>query len=412
MTERPLAPHEAAIAAAGVRLVLHSVVEGELDETVLAEALPHLRVSCPLIAGRITGAAPHGRPTVRIEEGTATPVLHRGVDFHEEINAPLDWDAGPLLRLAVLHEAGHSRIVMTLPRAFADGMSHLALHRRLWTLYSALATGGPVPSDVVRPVLGPALDDMLAARTTPGQLRDFVAERAAQDAQAPPALLPALASRDGGPGPDRSLRVLGVGADAERTARLVRQARGAGLTLNALVSGVLLSSLRARFPAADGPVRLLCTTAVDMRRRFTPSLPDDVLQSAATTTSLRLRIGHGAHPADIGRELAAQLRAALESGAAARELAAFPHMLDQQPPSLVITDVGVIAAPETAGGPRIRSVRMAPLGHVPMIFAVLSRYQGRLAIDLTYSRAWYTDAQIRELADGVSATLDELTAER
>jgi phenolphthiocerol/phthiocerol/phthiodiolone dimycocerosyl transferase len=35
LTERLLAPHEAAIATAGVRLVLYCDVEGELDEAVL-----------------------------------------------------------------------------------------------------------------------------------------------------------------------------------------------------------------------------------------------------------------------------------------------------------------------------------------------------------------------------------------
>ncbi|MFJ2558888.1 MULTISPECIES: condensation protein [unclassified Streptomyces] len=410
MMERPLAPHEAAIAAAGVRLVLHAVVEGEVDEAILARALTHLRACCPLIAGRITTRGVRGRALVRVEDAAAAPVLSHGTDFDTEINTPLTWEQGPLLRLAVVREAGRTRVVMTLPRAFADGMSYISLHQRLWAIYTALATGGPVPAEVVRPVLGPALDDLLAARTTPEQLHDFVTERAKRDAETPPVLVPALASRGGGPGTDLSLRVIGVGADAGRTERLVRRARDASLTLNALVSGALLTSLRSQFPAADGPVRLLCTTAVDMRRRFTPPLPAEVLQSAATTTSIRLRVADRADPVAVGREVAAQLRADLDSGAAAMELAAFPHMLGQQPPSLVITDVGVIAEPEVTDGPRISSVRLAPLGHVPMIFAVLSRYQGRLSVDLTYSRAWYTDAQIRELAHQVSATVEELAA--
>lgn len=47
MTGRLLAPHEAAITAAGVRLVLHCDVVGELDETVLAEAVVRLRSCYP-----------------------------------------------------------------------------------------------------------------------------------------------------------------------------------------------------------------------------------------------------------------------------------------------------------------------------------------------------------------------------
>ncbi|WP_326681965.1 phthiocerol/phthiodiolone dimycocerosyl transferase family protein [Streptomyces sp. NBC_01237] len=409
MVERLLAPHEAAIAEGGVRLVLHSDVEGDLDEEILTEALARLRSSYPLLAGSIVRGA-DGEQVVRIDETAPGPLLNNGVDLDQEISAPLAWDKGPLLRLTLLHEPHRTRVVMTLPRAFSDGMSYLAVHQRLWDLYTALSTRRPVATEPVRPVLGPALDDMLASRFTPQQLREFVAERARLDAGAPPSLLPALASRNGAPGPDTSFGIIGVEADADRCGRLVQCAHDASLTLNALVSGILLTSLRSLFPAAVDPVRMLCTTAVDMRRRLDPPLPDQVLQSAATTTSIRLRVTDRSHPVEVGHDLAARLRADLDTGAAAMELAAFAYMLDQHPPSLVITNVGIITEPRLPGGLRIRDVRLAPLGHVPMIFAVVSRYKGRLAVDLTYSRAWYTDAQIQELARHVSVALDDLVA--
>ncbi|MFF3175018.1 hypothetical protein ACFVQ0_20625 [Streptomyces sp. NPDC057900] len=83
-------------------------------------------------------------------------------------------------------------------------------------------------------------------------------------------------------------RVTGIELGGDRCEGLVRRAREASLSVNPLVSGVLLTSLRTLLPTQDGPARLLCTTAVDMRRRLTPPLPAEVLQSAATTTSLRL----------------------------------------------------------------------------------------------------------------------------
>ncbi|MER5987987.1 hypothetical protein [Streptomyces sp. NPDC001787] len=222
--------------------------------------------------------------------------------------------------------------------------------------------------------------------------------------------MPASAARDGHPGTDRRFRIIGIDTDAEQAKRLVQIARSASLTLNTLVSGILLTSLRSLFPATDGPERLLCTTAVDMRRRLTPPLPAEVLQSAATTTSIRLEVSTGTHSVAAGQALDARLRADLDSGAAAMELAAFPYMLDQHPPSLVITNVGSITEPDLPPGLRISNTRLAPLGHVPMIFAVVSRYQGRLAIDLTYSHAWYTDDQMQGLAHTVTATIDALTA--
>jgi phenolphthiocerol/phthiocerol/phthiodiolone dimycocerosyl transferase len=406
--ERFLAPHEAAIAAAGVRVVLCGDVDGELDEAALARALAALRGCYPLLAGRIISR--DGRSLVEIGDRPAELVLHRGADFDEEINAPLTWERGPLVRLALVREPGRTRVVMTLPRAFVDGMSYLAVHDRLWAIYTALRKKEPVPDGLVRPALGPALDDLLASRFSPQRLRDFVEERARLDAVSPPALLPALASADGGPGAEMSFRIIRVQTDAARSARLARRARDATLTLNALVSGVLLTSLRSLLLPESGPLRLLCTTAVDMRRRLTPPIPPEVLQSAATTTSIRLRVDPAAHPAEVGHDLSRQLRADLDSGAAAMELAAFPYMIDQHPPSLVITNVGAIAEPALAGGLQIAHVQLAPLGHLPMIFAVVSTYRQRLAVDLTYSRAWFTDTQIHDLAARTSATLDDLTA--
>ncbi|WP_344494636.1 phthiocerol/phthiodiolone dimycocerosyl transferase family protein [Streptomyces enissocaesilis] len=404
MTERLLAPHEAAIAAAGVRVVLHCDVEGDVDETVLAQALDRLQECYPLLGGRIVTEAGNG-PLVRIDATAPKPELNRGTDFDGEVSAPLAWDRTPLLRLTLLPASGGSRVVMTLPRAFVDATCYLAVHERLWALYAALATGRPLPVERVEPVLAPALDEVLSARFTDGQLREFVAERARLDAQAAPALLPALAADNNGPGPDLSFGITTVEAGPDHCERLAQRARDTSLTLNALVSGVLLTSLRSVLPVPEGPVRMLCTTAVDMRRRLSPPLPAQVLQSAATTTSVRLDIDEHAHPVEVGQELNARLRADLDSGAAAMELAAFPYMLDQHPPTLVITNVGTIAGPDLPKELRITNVRIAPLGHVPMLFAVVSRYRGRLAIDLTYSRAWYTDTQIQELVDRVSVTL-------
>ncbi|MFF9526943.1 condensation protein [Streptomyces achromogenes] len=406
--ERVLAPHEAAIAAAGVRVVLSCDVEGDLDDAVLAQALTHLQECTPLLTGKFT-QDPGEPPRVRIADETPAQVLCHGADFVKEINTPLDWGQGPLLRAALVRERERTRVVLSLPRAFVDGMSYLSLHHRLWDTYTSLATGRPVSPALIEPVLGPALDDLLAAFFTPGELQNFVAERARLDTERPPALVPALASDNGGPGPDMSFRITGVDLDASRCQRLVQCAREASLSVNALVTGVLLTSLRPLLPAQNGPARLLCTTAVDMRRRLTPPLPAEVLQSAATTTTLRLEVSEDTHPVTVGQEVAARLRADLESGAAAMELAAFPYMLDQHPPSIVITNVGTIAEIALPQGLRISDVRLAPLGHVPMIFAVVSRYRARLAIDLTYSRAWYTDPQIRKLRDHITAALDRLT---
>jgi hypothetical protein len=406
--ERFLAPHEAAVMAGGVRVVLCSEVTGELDEGTLTDALAQLVICYPLLASRCP--TKDGRPLVQVDTQLAEPVLSHGSHFGDEINTPLTWAQGPLFRITLLREPDRTRVVMTLPRAFADGMSYLALHRRFWAIYTALRENTPVPLDVVEPVLGPALDDLMDARFSPQQLRDFVAERARLDVTEPPAVLPPLAAVNGGPGGDLTFGIAHAGAAADRAAALSRLAHESSLTVNALVSGALLTSLRSFLEPATGPARMLCTSAVDMRRRLVPPMPAEVLQSAATTTSLRLDVDASATPVEVGLDVSRRLRADLDSGAAAMELAAFPYMIDQHPPTLVITNVGVIDEPVLPEGLAITSVRLAPFGHLPMIFAVVSRYLESLSIDLLYSKAWFTEDQIQNLALRTSATLAQLTA--
>ncbi|WSC91251.1 hypothetical protein OG909_02470 [Streptomyces sp. NBC_01754] len=74
-----------------------------------------------------------------------------------------------------------------------------------------------------------------------------------------------------------SFGVVAVEAATEHCGRPVQRARNASLSLNSLVSGALLTSLRSVLPVSDGPARLLCTTAVDMRRRLSPPPPAEVL---------------------------------------------------------------------------------------------------------------------------------------
>jgi phenolphthiocerol/phthiocerol/phthiodiolone dimycocerosyl transferase len=406
--KRFLAPHEAAVLAGDVRVVLCSDVDGELDEKTLSRALVHLQTCYPLLAGRFTTT--DDRPLVQVDDaGPMRLALGSGTRLEEEINTSLSWTDGPLLRITLLREQPRARVVMTLPRTFVDGMSYLAVHRRLWEIYAALRQDEPVPADVVQPVLGLSLDELLADLFSAEQLREFVEQRACLDAATAPAILPPLASVNGGPGPDPALRIIQVKTDISRTATLAQLAHESSLTVNALASGILLASLRSLLGPPTGLAMMLCTSAVDMRRRLQPSIPAEVLQSAATTTSMRLEIDVSATPVDIGRDVSRQLRAGLDSGAAAMELAAFPYMIDQHPPTLVITNLGIITEPALPKGLTISGVRLAPLGHLPMIFAVVSRYRQRLAIELTYSTAWYTDAQIQDLAARTSAVLNELT---
>lgn len=68
-----LAPHEAAILAGDVRLVLCADLDGEPDEQVLTEALAHLVECYPLLAGRFVTRG--DRPVVQVDDDRPAAVV-------------------------------------------------------------------------------------------------------------------------------------------------------------------------------------------------------------------------------------------------------------------------------------------------------------------------------------------------
>lgn len=414
--ERLLSGHEAMMTAGDMRVVTVWELRGDIDARALQSALGHLVRRYPVLGGRLSLQGENAY--VRVTDGETPAVrLDRATDLRQELNAATDWSQGPLLRMALITEEGTRdtagrthRLVITLPRACVDGTSVIALHQAFWSLYADACSGRPVATAPVRPILAPAIEEEFHHKYAPDELREYVTRRAETDARMPPARLPSPASAGPGPGPDMTFGAARVSVDAARTSALVDIAHRHALSVNSLVCGVFTAAVRPVLAPARGPVPVCCGVAVDMRRRVTPPIPDEVLQSAASGMPVRLSVDVPADPLALGRDLSRSVREGLAAGIPERELAAFPYMARQCPPTFFVTNLGRIAVPSLPGGLVATGLRVLPMSRIPTLFVVVTRFGDGLHIDLPISRAWYTDAQVDDLASRTHDVVDEVIA--
>ncbi|UGQ12644.1 condensation domain-containing protein [Yinghuangia sp. ASG 101] len=429
--ERSFSAHEALMVGSGMRVVAVSEIDGELDEGTLEYAARHLADRHPILRGAFTGEPgfprltvpdPGARATAGSRSEPATPYLHRVADLSGELDAPTRWDTGPLFRIALVREGGAAGantatgrnaanyVVMTMPRACVDGMSYLALLREFWSTYTEACAGRKSPAVPVQPILPPPLDDIILDKYSQADLQAYVEGRAKEDALNPPAHLPTPAAVGTSPGPTAEFDSIRVGLDASETNRLADAARARSLSLNSLMCGILATAMRPALEPAAGTVTVTCALAADLRRRLTPPIPDDRVQSAASGCPIRLDVDADPDPFQVAAQMSERLRDNLQAGNAEREIAAFSRLVDHCPPTFVVTNLGRVPRPPLPGHNRFVSLRLLPLAHMPVPFVVLTRLEGGLDIDFPFSRAWYDERQIDEIAAEARRVIAGITA--
>lgn len=396
---RALSAHETAMILGDMRVVTVWEVQGDLDEPALERALHALTQVYPLVGARISLEGEHAFVHVP-EKGDDAPAvrLHRADDLTAELSVGGDWFAGPLLRMTLI-SGERTYVVSTLPRASVEGMGLIALQQRFWTLYAAECAGHTETPTPVLPILAPPIEDRLEHKYDPSDLRDYVAQRTRTEAQSPPARLPSLLSPEGVPGLDPTYGTTRVGVDPDTTRAIADIAHRHGMSVNSLVCGLVIAAIRSTLEPSTGPVRVGCGVAVDLRRRMTPPIPPEIMQSAASGFPVELLVDADADPIALGRELSAKVRANLDAGTAEWELAAFPYMVKQFPPTCTLTNLGTVPVPVLPGNQVITDMAILPMTRIPMPFVVASHFAGSLRLDITYGRACYTDAQIDDIAE-------------
>ncbi|MEW2033062.1 hypothetical protein AB0901_21490 [Streptomyces roseifaciens] len=432
-TQRALSPFETgyfsasdrfgSIPVAGMPLFIGSVVRGHVDALLLRRALAELAAVHPLLRCQVTAeggdggsAGQEGALAFRTREGfrPRLDVTEGGDDaFLRLINSPQDWAAG-LFRGCLLRDGSSSRVVLVIHHGIADGRSAFALLDEMWRRYTALAsgTGLPVP---VGSRLPDAVDTRLASVVADAEVDELpgVFARAAAGGPAPAMLRP---DADGtADDPLGRFALDRFELDPRTTEELVATSRAYGLTVNALLCGAALATLRALLEPGTGALPMICGNAADLRSSLRPELPASTVLNCVSGLGTMLSVDAGADPVALAREISADVRAALARRDPARFLLASQRVRSaseaaafRTQPTVAVSNVGRIPRhPAPAGLSVVRDEAYAMAAGMPPKLTAFT-YDGRLAVQVEYDTAVYGRERMGRLGRDLEAALREI----
>lgn len=409
--ERPLAASEVPFAFFGMPVVFTQRLYGRLDLDALAAAVDDLIALHPVLSARIV-------PTeegyvLRLDPSLPAPRLSTDGDI-DHVSTRYAPDT-PIFRAVVVREDDSShRLALSVNHVICDGVSTLTLLHTLWQSYTARVTGGTPALPPPTTGLPSPVEEHFRARFTDGQLADFLAERAAKMRGLAPACIPIVVEVDDS-ALDAGAHTRQLRLSAEQAVRLTGAAHASGVTLHALACGITLRAVHTQTDSPAETVTMTCFSALDLRRRHRPPLSRHHLVMAACAQHTVVTVGPDRHPADIGREVWEQLRAAVTDGTAEKTIAAMPQVMAEAvnaPMSVFVSNLvaktqPLRLPPDLVSGP-VDGCAM-PQGPVPAVF--LTGNEGDddtadLVITLILARGWYTARQADDLAGAIERTLD------
>ncbi|UXY27098.1 phthiocerol/phthiodiolone dimycocerosyl transferase family protein [Streptomyces sp. HUAS TT20] len=426
--QRPISPFESVyfldLGAAGLPLYdmpefVESLVRGRPDITLTRRALGLLTEHHPILRSEVTSG--EGGLLLRVRDRVQPPLtVLDGIEdtYAELINSRPDWTES-LLHAWLLTDGERSQVVLGVHHGVADGRSAFALLDEFWQYYTALAAGAD-PSPERREALPEAIDTRLAGAFPDAEidaLVDAIAQGAAADAK--PATLPT----DGLGRPDRPAEARRFVVDrlefAPRTTEaVVDAARARGVTVNSLVTGLVMTAVRAQLAPEYGPLTMTCGHGVDLRTRLTPQLPLSSVLNCITGLQTTLAVRYDDRPETVGREVAGQVASSLDRRDPERfllaALRAGARGIAVPVPVVTygISNVGRIPAhpvPEDMELLRFGGTANAP-GMPPKIG--VASFGGRLLVQNEYDSWTYGPEQMRTLRETLRASLTDLVTDR
>ncbi|WP_245557962.1 phthiocerol/phthiodiolone dimycocerosyl transferase family protein [Nocardia thailandica] len=337
---RVLAPSEQRFVRHGTYTGRSVTVRGELDAAAIGAAFAALQRAYPILVCRIEEDA--DGTGILVRPGAIQPVgALVGFGDPDEIRIPTE-SVDPAAQLAyldvVLGEDDRARVTLFVHHAVADAGHCVELFARLWEYYTVCAGEGAVeatPHDYPR-----ALEDYVTERgitaAAASGLEDAIVPfppdsgvpRADPVEPAPPALAR----------PDRLV------LDPADTTALLAAARANGVTVNALITAVLLRA----YAAATGRARVATVYPVDLRRRLGAPVPAAAGTNMAGLAAFAADIALDGSPYDLAARLGARLADDLADGVVAQSVLHFP---DFYGPGRIHSLAGHVAITNTGAVP-------------------------------------------------------------
>ncbi|MFG2499346.1 hypothetical protein ACGFSB_14200 [Streptomyces sp. NPDC048441] len=425
--QRPISPFESVyfldLGPAGLPLYdmpefVESLVLGRPDPNLMRRALRLLTDHHPILRSEVKSGAEGLLLQVRDRVQPPLTVLD-GIEetFAQLINSRPDWTES-LLHAWLLTDGERSQVVLGIHHGVADGRSAFALLDEFWQYYAALEAGAN-PAPERREALPEAIDSRLAGAFPDAEidaLADAIAQAPADRTKT--ATLPTEGmGRADRPAATHRFVVDRLEFSPETTQSVVAAARARGVTVNSLVTGLVLTVVRAQLAPEHGPLTLTCGHGIDLRTRLTPELPLSTVLNCITGLQTTLSVGHDDRPETAGREVADQVAGALDRRDPERFLLAALRAgargvaMPMPVVSYGISNVGRIPAhPLPVGMKLLRFGGTANAAGMPPKIGVAS-FGGRLLVQNEYDSWTYSPEQMRKLLETLRAALTDLAIE-
>ncbi len=417
-THRPLTFSEASFVRPTSREIIGTSYElrGDVDRTALRSAFAALLEEYPVLAARIVDV--QGRPHFAPGDAAVAAAIGFRIDpvpWAGYAQTP-PWFVGSeqLAALTLTGTGEHHRLTLWASHAATDGSGIVAMAGRLFELYSALASGAtplvrrahdfPAEPHKVMAVRGHTAQDLDYEERLAGTVWHGAVPQSFPD----------------DPGPDAD-DVLRVRFGASETAALAATARAHGVSLHALVSGVLARAELAE--CAEGSTIALLTP-VDFRGRIEPPIP---LRSVTALCGFSYTAVGEAPVEAIARTVADRLRADVRDGTVlATSVSPMPDPRTRRHgPPVLISNLGEVPVPGTPAGVQVldfhaqivRSAagirEYAAAGPAPAPIGtsyLVSVFGGRLSVELRVLPGTVDEAVRRRLLERIEAAALGLTA--
>ncbi len=426
-TGRPLSLFETAyftdsgrlgnVTVGGMSIFLGSNVRGPVDQRVLRRVLDELPAYHPMLRCRIKTDG-NDALHFQMDDDFRIPldILDGGdIEYLRLINSPQDWSHG-LIRAYLLCDGDTHRIVLVIHHGISDGRSAFALLAQFWRHYTAHMTGALILPPSADQRLPEAVDSQLSSTIADGDV-DALLGQLRTVANAPTGHVPPQLPHSGADMADPRGRFSfdRIELDLAETAALVVAARALRVSVNSLITGVVLASIRKELDEPTAP--LVASYAADLRQFLTPPIAATTMLNCAFGGGAFLPAGAIAPAAEIAHLFDREVRASLARRDPALWLLAALRVRDaatasmlSSPATLSLSNVGSIPRHSIPDG--IEFVRDEVAGMVAGMALRVTAFSigGRLTVQLDYDTVLHSRHQMDPIHRSLSAALRGVVA--
>jgi len=395
-------------------LVMVVTVSGAIPRAVLRRGLDMLQEKHPPLRWKIR-ERPGGEGVEFCSEGVLSiplKIMKRENDMQwaevveREQNTPCPLEEGPLGRVVVLEGEERSDILLVFCHIAADGKSVVPFVRDLMTICGEITAGGePEPLESLEEPL-PVLDllkDSPESAMEPGS--SVESEEAVQAEEAAPEVEDArrvnVVPETYVPHKERIGRMVPFQLEPEETRRLVARCKAENVSVQGVLSAVVLQAITAHYRDAgneDGPLWTGCGSPINLRNEFVKPMEED-FGYYITFAEKFLFIDENRPPWEAAKAIKQSIDEKIASGSHIDELRQLPGLIkmfpsvpdmlvavEQMNPPVVITNMGKLDIPETYGDIVIEKIGGSGAMHTLLKMAVaVANFADIMTINFIYS---------------------------